>query len=438
MTGSFDKKNHLSRHLGLFSLIAYGINYMIPLAPAIIFGFILKESGGTVALPYLIALVGMIFTALCYCFFIQKAPYAGSVFSYTSYAFNSKFIGGITGWNILLDYILVPAVTAESSAHYIHQVASFISVNTSSILLIIICGSLSLLSIKSIGRFGILFLIASETILIITLFVWGKSVYQGSGTGTLFSIEPFQFSSLKNLLSSTSLALLSFLGFDAISTLSEEAINPRKNIPKAIIICMVIGAVTMFLTGYLGVSVIPNWEQFTTNNDVLSSIVFYINQTTGGHILNQFYIIFFVTSMCVFGIVAITGASRLLYGIAKDGILPQKISSISHLTKTPTTSILVVISLQIMSTILFPVNILAEVVNYGAISAFFLLGIATLKVGLQSKSYLITAIGIISSLINISLIFNMNPITLKIGLIWTILGVIYMIFVIKLRPYHEA
>lgn len=356
----------LNRDLGIFSLVAYGLNYMIPLAPAIVFGFIMKESGGTVALPYLIALLGMFFTALCYCFFIKRSPYAGSVFSYTKYAFKSKFIASITGWNIALDYVMVPAVTAESSAHYVHKLIPFLSINIISILFILLCGSLSLFSIKSIGRSGIIFLIISEAVLIICLFSWGYSVHNGAGTGSILSTKPFEFSGTKALLSSASIAILSFLGFDAISTLAEEARNPKSDIPRAILICITIGAVTMFLTGYLGMSVIPDWKELAANKDFLSSTMFYVNNISGGHILNQFFITFFVISMAVFGVVAITGSSRLLYGISKNGIIPKKLSLISQSTHIPILSILLVVFLQIVTAMIIPIDMLAELMSvYG-------------------------------------------------------------------------
>ncbi len=115
----FGYQQQLKRFLGVWQLTAFGLNYMIPIAPALIFGFILVSSGGTVALPYLLAMIAMLFTANSYSLMIQAFPFAGSLYSYVSRGWSTR-IGFIAGWVLLLDYMLIPTVTAAGDATYIH------------------------------------------------------------------------------------------------------------------------------------------------------------------------------------------------------------------------------------------------------------------------------------------------------------------------------
>jgi putrescine importer len=119
----FGYKQELTRAFGLWHLTAYGLNYMIPIAPAIVFGFVLQASGGTVALPYLFALCGTLFTAFGYAYFIKRYPLAGSVYSYVSKSIGDQ-IGFLSGWAILLDYMVIPSLTAMSASSFLHDLMS--------------------------------------------------------------------------------------------------------------------------------------------------------------------------------------------------------------------------------------------------------------------------------------------------------------------------
>lgn len=111
----FGYKQELERTMNVWQLTAFGLNYMVPIAPAIIFGILLQTSGGTVALPYLLAGIAMLLTALSYSVMVRNFPLAGSVYSYVGRGWNAYF-GFIAGWVLTLDYILIPTVTASSSA----------------------------------------------------------------------------------------------------------------------------------------------------------------------------------------------------------------------------------------------------------------------------------------------------------------------------------
>ena len=158
---------------------------MIPIAPAIIFGFVLKASGGTVVLPYLLAFIGMSFTACSYAVLVCHFPMAGSLYSYVARGFNPH-IGFLAGWVLLLDYILVPTITSMSSALYIMQYFPNVPYEVWLLVFVLSATIFNLLNIELMAKLGLWLLIIGEVVIFVGFFVWGKAVVaDGVGVGTL-------------------------------------------------------------------------------------------------------------------------------------------------------------------------------------------------------------------------------------------------------------
>lgn len=358
---NFGYKQELTRAFGLWQLTAYGLNYMIPIAPAIIFGFVLKASGGTVALPYLFALFGTLFTAFGYAYFIKRYPLAGSVYNYVSKSIGTQ-IGFISGWAILLDYMLIPTLTAMSASSFLHALVPSLPYELILIVFIAFTGLLNLLGANPLAKLGLSMLLLGEIVIFVGFAVWAYAVhFHHVGVGHLFSLEPFHFTSFGTLTAATSIAMLSYLGFDAITTLAEEAKAPQRDIPKAIFISLFIGSFTMFLTGYLGTLVIPDWHHYINNSNWLNTTLFFVSQKTGGQGLELFYTIGFVVAMGVFNVVATTGASRILFSISRDKIIPFKcLSTISKRTHVPFYGIVIIVLAQLLIGSLCNLDVITE------------------------------------------------------------------------------
>ncbi|ODN42552.1 APC family permease [Piscirickettsia litoralis] len=376
---SFGYEQELDRSLNTAQLTAFGLNYMIPIAPAIVFGFVMVQSGGTVALPYLLAFFGMIFTAFSYVILIKNFPLSGSVYNYVGRGI-SPSLGFIAGWAILLDYLVIPSVTAASSAIYLQQLFPQTSYYLWLVLFIAITGGLNLVGIKPIAKLGVWLLIIGELVIFAGFTSWGHAiVVNHMGVGHLISSEPFHFSSWGALASATSIGMLSYLGFDAISTLTEEAKNPRRDVPRAIYLSLIIGATTMIITGYLGMLVIPNWHDYINNPTWISSSLFHITQMAGGQVMGMIYTTGFVLAMGVFNIVATASCSRILFGMGRDNTLPKAIfGKINPKSKVPQINILIIMILQIILGSIGQVDLLSSLVNFGAIIGFILLNTAVI------------------------------------------------------------
>jgi amino acid transporter len=428
-------KQQLKRAYGIWQLTAFGLNYMIPIAPAIIFGFVLQTSGGTVALPYLIALFGMLFTAFGYTYFIKQYPVAGSSYTYIAKAISTQ-IGFIGGWGLLLDYILIPTLTSMSASFFLHNLIPQIPYELILIIFIATTGTINLIGSKPLAQLGLSLLVLGEIVIFVGFAVWSHAIVTHHiGVGHLLSSEPFHFTNVSTLTSATSIAMLSYLGFDAITTLAEEAKTPRQDIPRAIFLSLIIGSVTMFLTGYLGMLVIPNWHLYINDPNWVNTTLFFVSQTTGGKPLVLFYTIGFVIAMGVFNVVATTGASRLLFGMSRDGTIPFAfLNAISKKTHIPFYNVILIVLLQLVVGSLFSLEIITEIVNFGALFGFTLLNIATFwhiynhyaDIYWEKLTLLIPILGV---LINFWILIHLGTIALIVGTIWLLIGFIF---------YHTA
>src|SRR5450631_294209 len=220
----FGYKEQLNRVLTTRDLIIYGMIFMVPIAPFGVFGFVWKEAKGMVPLAYLLGLIGMFFTALSYAAMSRAFPLAGSVYTYAQRGLH-EIAGFFSGWLILLDYILVPALLYLFSAVALRPIfpgvpawiwlSGFISFN----------GIVNLLGIEFTAHVNRYMLVMELVTLALFVVLGLIALYGGAGAGslTLKPIYDAQVFSLSTVAGATSIAVLSFLGFDGISTLAEDS-----------------------------------------------------------------------------------------------------------------------------------------------------------------------------------------------------------------------
>jgi len=436
--------------LNVWQLTAFGLNYMVPIAPAIIFGLLLKLSGGTVALPYLFAGVAMLFTAFSYSVMVRNFPLAGSVYSYVGRGCNA-YLGFIAGWVLTLDYILIPTVTAASSAYFAQQyfpgipywmLLGVFSVGT---------GLLNLFGVQLMSRLGLWLLVFGEFVIWLAIIVWAHAVSaRHVGSATLLSTAPFHFDSFPQLASATSLAIFSFLGFDAITTLAEEARNPKRDIPRAIYWCIGIGTLTMFVCGYVAMLVIPDWRQHIGDATWVNTTLFQVSRITGGDGFGMFFTAGYLTELAVFNVVATAAGARLLFGMGRDTLLPKAIfAKVNRRWQTPHWSILIIVSIEFALGNATNLDTLSNLVNYGALFAFAVLNVSVVWLyyvrrrgvlpatdakapcvgarprGIQHVRYLLLPLVAFAIILYVWLV--MDTLALRIGTAWLAIGVVYLL-----------
>jgi putrescine importer len=316
------------RVLSLWDLVLFGLAFVGPTAPYSMFGIATVKSQGHLPLVYLIAMLAMSLTAISYGRMAAAFPEAGSTYAYASKALHPN-LGYFAGWVMILDYILIPLLSVIyvglTANKLVPQIPYFIWAVVAAV-------SITLVNLR-----GIKVTVRANTFLnaiMVGSLIWFvimavRALTAGVGAGTLLSSRPFydpSHFSFAAVMGATSLAALSFLGFDGISTLSEDARNPQKDIWKAtVLVCFIAGGL-FILQSYLGQLVWPDFRTFVPVETAFMDI----GKRIGGEAL--LYGISFV--LLVGGIAsAITGqasASRLLYGMGRDRLLPQRIFGYIH------------------------------------------------------------------------------------------------------------
>lgn len=433
----------LHRSLTTWQLVSFGLIYLQPIGAAVIFGFLLTTSKGTVALPYLFAFIGMIFTILSYSLLIKEYPLAGSVYNYVR-MIAGPFFGFIAGWLLALDYILIPTITSVSAAIYAHQLIHSISYEAWLFAFVLSMGLFNLIGIRSTTLIGSILLAIQIVVVLAGFVIWSTYISDnGSNIGNLFSTKPFQFDSFKGIIEASSLAIFSFLGFDAVTTLAEESVNPRKDIPKAMMLCTCIGFAIMFLTGYLGVLVVSGWKELSSDQNWVNATLFHVAKLTGGDTFAIIYTVGFILAMVVTNLVGTAAATRLLYGMGRDGVIPRKIfNTVNQKWKTPHGSIFFIICLELLLGSFANQDQLAELINYGAITAFIILNVGVLYLGykifrkkiqlkisneISSTNFYIRFVifPFIAFMIMTAIFVNIKQATMLCGMIWTLIGIGY-------------
>lgn len=439
----FGYQQKLSRELNLLSLTSFGLTYLQPIGPAVVFGYLLNLSGGTVALPYLLAFVGMLFTVFSYSVLIKEFPLAGSVYNYIKLVV-SPFWGFIAGWLLALDYILIPTITSASASIYAHYLFPMVSYHYWLLLFVTLTSFLNLIGIKIASLINSVLLMIQLMIVVTGFVLWVIYMVKTSGSyGALLDYKPFQYGSLSGVLQASSLAIFSFLGFDAVTTLAEESVDPRKDIPRAMLICTCIGFAIMFVTGYLGVLLLPNWKILFHDQGWLTATLFNVNRYAGGSTFSFIYSIGFILAMVVTNLVGMVAATRLLYGMGRDGVIPKVVfSKVNDKWKTPHGGIIFLAITEILLGYTTNPDTLAELINFGALAAFIMLNVGLIiyitKPVLQDQSFFKkSANGEFTSIVTklippvvavfiLGLIFiNMKSVTILFGLMWLGLGIFW-------------
>ena len=423
----------LSKSLNLMHLIAFGINFISPFGIVIIFGLVAHQSGFTVALPVLLACVSMLFIAHSYMYMVTRNPVAGSLYSYVD-ALLGKRLGFISGWILFLDYILGPTATSIVLVNYLKYYVPDLNWHVLIIIYIITTGLFNLFGVRILANIGLILLCLSEIVVFGCIYAFGHNILNHHQH--LFNLVAFHFTSYTSLFTATTLAVFSYLGFDAISTLAEEAKNPIRDIPKAIFIAIVFSATTMFLIGYFAILSMPNFIHFLQNSAWTDNAFYYILADTGNKLLITVFSVVLIISMFIFSIVATTGASRLLYGMGRDRALPKSIfGKVNKRFKTPHYNIIIIVVIELLTANFISLGSIAEIINFGAITAFCIFSFAVfqhqIKQGIKGISIhqiIQIVIPLCGMLLMVLLIILMQKITLILGGCWIIIGLVYMYF----------
>jgi amino acid transporter len=423
----FGYKEQLRRVLTTGDLIIYGLIFMVPIAPFSVYGFVWDDAKGMVPLAYLVGLVGMVFTAMSYAAMSRAYPMAGSVYSYAQRGL-SEIAGFFSGWLILLDYILVPALLYLFSAIALQPMLphvpewlwllGFVSFNA----------AVNLIGIEFTARAN-RYMLAIELVVLALFVVLGlMALYGGHGAGRL-TVKPVydpSVFSLATVAGATSIAVLSFLGFDGISTLSEENRGNQNAVGRATLLSLLLVGALFLLQTWIATD-LARGMQFSSPGTAFYDIV----RLAGGVWLERVTLIAVVLANIANAMAAQAATSRILFAMARDRKLPAVLARIHPRFQTPYISTLVVALVSVLVGVFFSsrVDDLTRIVNFGALTAFLLLHLSVINHyfirGRSGRWLAHLASPLLGFLVIAYVLYEMDNSAKIMGACWIAIGVIY-------------
>ncbi|GAB6181659.1 APC family permease [Desulfotomaculum defluvii] len=367
----FGYQQELKRALTFKDLLFYGMVFMVPIAPFGIYGYVTDVSNGMAPLAYIIGIIAMTFTALSYARMSQAFPISGSVYSYASRGIN-PYVGFFAGWAMLLDYILTPALVYVVAGFALQELFPILPYWGYIVLFIIINTIVNLRGIELTAKTNIALLIFEVFTLIAFCVVAIIAIIKGVGAGS-FTIDPIwkpEGFSMDMVMAATSLAVLSFLGFDAISTLAEETKDPKRMVGKATITALILIGSLFVLQTYLAGLIWPDHTTF----DNPDTAFYVVAETAGGAWLKMLCALATAVAWGIGdGLVAQAAILRLLYSMSRDKVMPAVLGKIHPKYQTPYVSTLLVAAISISIGLIISLDKLTSLVNFGALTGFLFL-----------------------------------------------------------------
>ena len=431
----FGYKQELKRSLGLFDLLVYGLVFIVPIAPFAVFGIVFNASKGMVPLVYLVGLVAMLFTALSYRAMSRAFPVAGSVYTYAARSIGPE-AGFIAGWAILLDYLLIPALTYVACAIALSTVAPGVPKFVWVVALVGFSTIINYFGIEATARLNVIMLVLQLVILAVMMVV-GLIALSHGVNGAHLSIKPFYNPAVISssiVFGALSLAVLSFLGFDAISTLSEEAKGGALAVGRATILSLVLSAVLFIAQSYLFSLFVLDRTSFPPG-DATNAALYNIALMIGGHWIELMVTVPGILFSGIAGaLTAQAATARLLFSMARDGKLPKFLSHVNPVRKVPEYAIFLVAAVTLVLGIAMvdEFELLASMVSFGALIGFFLLHLSVMAHFLWRQKSRDWFRHLVVPLIGLSIIayvlINAQANAIKYGLAWMAVGIVVLLW----------
>ena len=450
----------LRRSLTLSDLILYGIIVIQPVAPMSVFGVLSDRGRGHVVTALLIAMVAMLFTGISYGRMARAYPSAGSAFTYVAQEVNPA-VGYVTGWSMVMDYMLNPLICTVWCAGQASQFAPGVAPWIWKIFFVIVFTLLNIRGIKTSARINTGMAILMGMV-VVAIFVAAARFIFGAPHDAAYYSRPFydpKTFTMAGLFGCTSIAVLTYIGFDGISTLSEEAENPRRNILLATVLtCVVIGVLSA-IEVYVAQLIWPASEPFPDVNTAYSYVA-------GRAWAPLFPIVGFTLLLANFGsgLGAQIGAARLLYGMGRSNALPKSFfGAVDAKSRVPRNNVFLVGAVALIGAFLLEIvagfktyslgtahltwdlfgkimnggeayGLGAEMLNFGALIAFMGVNVAAflryyVRAPEKKLSFLIPPV--LGFLICFGLWINLSRPAIIVGSIWMAAGIAFGIWKTK-------
>lgn len=427
----------LKRTLKLWQVVVIGVAYMTPMVVFDTFGIVSEVTNGHVPTSYAIALIAMLFTAASYGKMVKAFPLAGSAYTYTQKTI-SKHLGFLVGWSVLLDYLFLPMVNSLLAGIYLSALFPDIPHWTWVLIFTIFMTGINLFTVNIIANFSSILVGVQLVVMAIFTFLDIQGLMGGQGYGQVLTIQPFFSADMDMgvLLAGGTILCFSFLGFDAVTTLSEETPQPTKTIPRAILLVALIGGALFITESYFIQAFFPDISRFVDPGAASPEIAMMV----GGRIFQIFFLAGTLTGVLASGVTSHASVARLLYVMGRDNVFPKKFFGyVNPRWGTPSFNVLLVGAIALLAMFLDLATVVAFI-NFGALTAFTFVNLSVIAYFTVRKKMHKTFKGFIAYLLFpiIGALFvgvlwwNLETSSLTLGLAWLTTGFIYLIYLTKL------
>ncbi|MBU9816544.1 APC family permease [Rahnella sp. C60] len=426
----------LRKTLTLVQVVMMGLAYLQPMTIFDTFGIVSGLTDGHVATAYIFALIAVLFTAVSYGKLVQRFPSAGSAYTYAQKAI-SPHVGFMVGWSSLLDYLFMPMINILLAKIYLEAIFPGVPSWIFVVALVGMMTAFNLRGIKIVANLNSIIVVVQVAIMVVFLGLLVRGVYMGEGMGTLATTKPFfsENAHVVPMITGATILCFSFLGFDGISSLSEETPNAGKVIPKAIFLTALIGGIIFVVVSYFLQLYFPDISRFKDPDASQPEIMLYV----AGKFFQSVILCFSCVTVLASGMAAHAGVSRLLYVMGRDGVFPEKLFGYVHPKwRTPTFNVLLV-GVVAMSAVTFDLVTATALINFGALVAFTFVNLSVIsQFYIREKrnrtfkdhvNYLI--LPVIGALTVGALWLNLESSSMTLGLVWGAIGLGYLAFITK-------
>ncbi|KAA0092064.1 APC family permease [Mycolicibacterium sp. P1-18] len=424
----------LKRVLNLRNLVVFGLAYLAPTVVFNYYGVVTTMTGGMMTLAYVVTTVAMFFTAYSYATMVRAFPVAGSAYTYVRKAVHPH-LGFLTGWVMLLDYILLPMVCYLLIGIYMNEFVTAVPVWVWVVAAAVIGAVTNIVGVKLAAGVNTVVVAAQILFALVLIGIVVAFVMQGNGGGTLFDsaalFDPTSFNG-PDVLWAASILAASFLGFDAVSTMAEETVDPARTMPRAVLIVPIAAGIGFSVISYfLQIA----WPTAATELDDPDAGIFELLVRVGGDTLSTAFLITDNLASMVCAIAGLAAASRILFGMGRDGVLPRRFfGTLNNRFQTPVNNILLMTAIA-LTAVFYADNLIgaAALVAFGALSGFIMVNYAVInhfvvRGGRRSggdlmRYLLLPGIGIV---VCATLLYNVDVHAKILGLVWFAAGVVYL------------
>jgi len=424
----------LKRVLKLRYLIFFGLSYLVPTSVFNNYGIVTELTSGMMTFAYIITTAVVILTAYSYGKMAKAYPVAGSVYTYVQKTMNPH-LGFMVGWAMILDYLLCPMISYLYFGLYMNEFFPSVSVVWWIVICIVVVSAINIIGIEFAAKVDFVITVLTTGFVLLFIVLGTKFVLEGGGAGTMVDMKSVlntDLASVNALARGAAILIVGFMGFDAITLVAEESVNPDKDIPRALILTCLIAGVLFIVTSYVSQLAWPGAWNSMENPDTGAFELL-------GRIKASFMPALFLDVDCFANVVCAVASqaavARMLYAMGRDGMLPKKIFGYVH-PKFRTPVFNIIISAMIGLTAVFYADNLmgaASLISFGALIGFTFVNASVVaeyylksdrKSVLNIVRYLL--IPLVAMIISIILWFNLSASAKILGLSWVAIGFIYL------------